>query len=379
MLTGLLILSYYSVIAGWTLAYLVRMASGSLIRVTAEGAGSIFAQLVTDPERLLAWHTIFMVLTVKVVAGGVTRGLERAVRILMPLLFLLVIILVVYAWRTGDFAQAYTFMFSSDFSKLSPGAWLTAMGHAFFTLSLGFGALLVYGAYLPAGTSIARTSTLVVLLDTVVALLAGLAIFPLVFANGLSVGEGPGLIFQTLPVAFGQLPGGALFGALFFLLLVLAAWSSAIALLEPMVSWLIESRQMSRIQAAIRTGIFVWLLGIVTIFSFSQWSFSFDFAGIHRRHGLFDVLDILTSGIMLPLGGLSVGSICRLGYGPGVGLGRIGRAVWFPLQDMVFCNSFYYACGNYADLFAGDRSGIIACSSQKCPGGAFSRSDVRAD
>jgi len=306
MLAGLVILSYYSVIAGWTLAYLVRMVSGSLMLVTAEGASSIFTQLVLDPERLLAWHTIFMVMTIKVVSRGVTKGLEQAARILMPLLLFMLVVLVVYAWRQGDFSQAYAFMFNSDFSKLTPNAVLTALGHAFFTLSVGMGAMMVYGAYLPKGISIAKTSILVGLLDTVVGLLAGLAIFSVVFAHDLPAGDGPGLIFQTLPIAFGQMPGGSFFGTLFFLLLVFAAWTSAIALVEPMVSWWVEKRGVDRIRAAIWTGISAWLLGIVTILSLSSWSFSFSFGGVLKRHGLFDVLDILTSSIILPLGGLAI-------------------------------------------------------------------------
>ncbi|WP_260292469.1 sodium-dependent transporter [Sedimenticola hydrogenitrophicus] len=304
MLAGLVILSYYSVIAGWTLAYLMRMLSGTFVRVTAEGSGSIFAQLVTDPERLLAWHTIFMVMTIKVVSRGVTNGLEKAAKILMPMLFFLVLVLVAYATRNGDFAQAFNYLFYTDFSKLTPTGVLTAMGHAFFTLSLGMGAMLVYGSYLPSGVSIAQTSILVGLLDTLVALLGGLATFSIVFANGLAAGEGPGLIFQTLPIAFGQMPGGMFFGALFFLLLVFAAWTSAIVLIEPLVAWLIENREMERIRAAIWTGMVAWLLGIVTILSFSHWSFSFHFGGVLKRHGLFDVLDIVTSSIILPLGGL---------------------------------------------------------------------------
>jgi NSS family neurotransmitter:Na+ symporter len=306
MLAGLIILSYYSVIAGWTLAYVVRIASGSLVRVTAEGASSIFAQLVVDPERLLAWHTIFMVMTIKVVSRGVKRGLEQAVKILMPLLFVMLLVLVIYAWRQGDFEQAYLFMFDSDFSKLTPSALLVALGHAFFTLSVGLGAMMVYGAYMPGGLSIAKSSILVGLIDTVVGLLAGLAIFSIVFAHDMAVGEGPGLIFQTLPIVFGQMPGGSFFGTLFFLLLVFAAWTSAIALIEPMVSWIVEKREIDRIRAAIWTGIVAWLLGILTILSFSSWSFSFRFGGELKRHGLFDVLDILTSSIILPLGGLCI-------------------------------------------------------------------------
>ncbi len=304
MLAGLVILSFYSVIAGWILAYLMRMASGVFERVTAEGAGSIFTLLVTDPERLLAWHTIFMVMTIKVVSRGVRNGLEKVIRVLMPLLFFLLLVLVAYAARMGDFGQAFFYLFDSDFSKLTSAAVLAAMGHAFFTLTLGLGVMLVYGSYLPVGVSIAKTSILVGLLDSVVALLAGLVIFSIMFANDLAASEGPGLLFQTLPIAFGQMPGGVFFGTLFFLLLVFAAWTSAIALIEPLVTWLVETWEIERIRAAIWSGIVAWLLGIVTILSFSSWSFSFNFGGALKRHGLFDVLDIVTSSIILPLGGL---------------------------------------------------------------------------
>lgn len=306
MLAGLVILSYYSVIAGWTLAYLMRMLSGAFVRVTAEGAGSIFTHLVTDPERLLAWHTIFMVMTIKVVSRGVRNGLEMAAKILMPLLFFLLLVLVVYAARTGDFDQAFTYLFYSDFSKLTPSGVLSAMEHAFFSLTLGLGVMLMFGSYLPQGASIAQTSILVGLLDTVVALLAGLAIFSVMFANDLAAGEGPGLLFQTLPIAFGQMPGGVFFGTLFFLLLVFTAWTSAIALIEPLVAWLVEHREMDRIRASIWSGIVAWLLGVVTILSLSSWSFSFNFGGALKRHGMFDVLDIATSSIILPLGGLGM-------------------------------------------------------------------------
>jgi len=304
VLAGLLILSYYSVVAGWTLAYAVRFASGVFFRVTAEGANTLFAQLVGDPERLLAWHTIFMVLTIKVVSRGVVNGLEKANRILLPLLLVLLLVLMVYAIRVGDFSQAYLFLFDSDFSRLSATGWLSALGHAFFTLGLGMGALLMYGAYLPAGISVGRTSILIVLLDTLVGLIAGIAVFCLLFSSTMTAGEGPGLIFQTLPIAFGRMPGGAYFGTLFFLLLLFAAWTSAIAMIEPMVAWLVESREVERVRAAIWTGIVAWLLGVISILSFSHWSFSFEFAGELRRHGLFDVLEILTSSIMLPLVGL---------------------------------------------------------------------------
>ncbi len=306
MIAGFLIISFYSVIAGWALAYVFRTAAGLFTGVTADGAASIFSALVSDPERLLAWHTVFMVMTMVVVSRGVRSGLEKAVRILMPLLFLLLLLLVGYAMNSGKFAEGLAFLFTPDFSALSAGAVLTAMGHAFFTLSLGMGAIMAYGSYLPKSVSIAKTSLMIALMDTAVALLAGMAIFPLVFANGLEPGAGPGLIFQTLPLAFGHMAGGTLFGTLFFLLLTFAAWTSAISIIEPAVAWLVENRRVNRIKSATIIGVAAWLMGIVTIMSFNDWAFEFSFAGETKSSGLFDVLDILTANIMLPLGGLAM-------------------------------------------------------------------------
>jgi NSS family neurotransmitter:Na+ symporter len=306
VIAGFIIISYYSVIAGWAIAYVFRTASGAFTGVTADGVSSIFGGLISDPERLLAWHTIFMVMTTVVVSRGVSSGLEKAVRFLMPALFVLLLLLVGYAMNTGHFADGLAFLFTPDFSAITPGGVLTAMGHAFFTLSLGMGAIMVYGSYLPKSASIAKTSVAIAVADTVVALLAGMAIFPIVFANGLEPGAGPGLIFQTLPIAFGHMDGGLLFGTLFFVLLVFAAWTSGISLIEPAVAWLVENRGMNRVKAATVVGILGWALGIITIMSFSSWSFEFTFAGEKKGSGLFDIMDILTANFMLPLGGLAM-------------------------------------------------------------------------
>ncbi len=346
---GFLILSYYSVIAGWALAYVLRSATGVFSGATAQGVQSIFNDLVGDPERLLAWHTLFIVMTMGVVARGVRGGLEKAVRVLMPALLVLLLVLLGYAYTNGDFAAGLDFLFRPDFEKLftvcrevageqrcefSGSPVLVAMGHAFFTLSLGMGAIMVYGSYMRSSTSIAGASILIALLDTMVALLAGMAIFPIVFANGLEPGAGPGLIFQTLPIAFGAMPGGSFFGTLFFVLLVFAAWTSAISLIEPAVAWLVENLQMSRVRAAIWVGISVWLLGLGTVFSFNLLS-----GEQYQLFGktFFDLLDYLTANIMLPLGGLLIAifagwvmartsTVDELGMGDGLGY-RIWRGL----------------------------------------------------
>ena len=308
MLAGFLILSYYSVVAGWALAYLFRTGAGVFEGATADGVSSIFHQLVTDPERLLAWHTIFMVMTMIVVSRGVQAGLEKAVRYLMPLLFILLIGLAGYAMSTDGFQEGIAFLFRPDFGKLTANGVLVAMGQAFFTLSLGMGAIMVYGSYLPQDASIARTSATIALADTSVALIAGVAIFPIVFANGLEPGSGPGLIFQTLPIAFGQMPGGTVFGALFFLLLVFAAWTSGISLIEPLVAWLVENRDWNRVTAAGLAGGVTWLMGLATVFSFNLWSDvkPLSAIAIFEDKTVFDLLDYLTANVMLPLGGMFI-------------------------------------------------------------------------
>lgn len=308
ILAGFLILSFYSVIGGWAISYVGTTASGQLSGQTADAVGAIFSGLLSNPGTLLLWHTVFMALVMLVVAKGVRSGLERAVSILMPALFVLLLIVVGYAMTTGHFGEAAAFLFQPDFSKLTTSGVLVALGHAFFTLSLGMAVMMAYGSYLPKKISIAKTSITVSVIDTGVALLAGLAIFPIVFANGLEPGAGPGLIFQTLPLAFGQMPLGSLFGTLFFVLLIFAAWTSGISLLEPIVEWLEEQRGMNRTVSTLGAGVVCWALGIASILSLNLWADFAPLGFIPMLEGktIFDLLDFFTANILLPLGGLLV-------------------------------------------------------------------------
>ena len=301
ILAGILILSYYAVIAGWTMAYSVRTAFGTLNNIDALGAATIFENLISDPERLLAWHTIFMIITVVVVAKGVKSGLESAVIRLMPALLVLLLALVIFSSIEGKFYDGLSFMLYPDFSQVTWKTVLIAMGQAFFSLSLGMGALMVYGSYLSSDISIPQTCVIVALLDTLVALLAGLAIFPIVLSSGLEMTQGPGLIFQTLTVAFAAMPGGQLFGTLFFILLIFAAWTSSISLIEPMIIWLIEKYNITRIRAAIIAATFAWIIGIGTILSFNIGAEIKIF-----NMTIFELLDYLTSNILLPMGGIMI-------------------------------------------------------------------------
>ncbi len=308
IIASFMILSFYSVIGGWAISYVGHAASSTFSGADTETIGALFGGLLGDPSTLLLWHSIFMVAVIMIVARGIRSGLEKAVNVLMPLLFLLLLVMVGYALASGDFAQGFAFLFQPDFSKLSTEGVLTALGHAFFTLSLGMGVMMAYGSFLPKKVSVVKTAVTVSIVDTVVALLAGLAIFPLVFANGLEPGAGPGLIFQTLPLAFGQMTGGVLFGTLFFGLLVVAALTSAISLLEPVVEWLEEQKGISRTVGALIGGLSIWVLGIATVLSFNEWADFHPLAFIPVFEGktVFDLLDYFTANLMMPLGGMLI-------------------------------------------------------------------------
>jgi len=301
MVAGFLILSYYSVIAGWAMAYIFKINSALFEHIDAENATRLFNDFKSTPEFPLIWHSLFMVATMLIVSRGVSGGLERATRFMMPALFIMLILLDIYAMGSGGFSRGLSFLFSPNFSELSGAGILTAVGQAFFSLGLGMGSIMVYGSYLPSHVSIARASVLVAAADTIVALMAGLAIFPIVFANNLAPTMGPGLIFQTLPIAFGQMPAGWLFGMLFFVLVFFAAITSSIALIEPAVAWLSENRRLSRPKACLYSGLSCWLFGLGTVFSFNIWS---ELKWFDKT--FFELVDFLTANLMLPIGGVLV-------------------------------------------------------------------------
>ncbi|MDJ0699826.1 MAG: sodium-dependent transporter [Woeseiaceae bacterium] len=301
VLAGVLILSYYAVVGGWTLAYVLKSGSGTFADAGAEIVTAIRDEFLGSWTTVAFYHTVFMGLTIFVVARGVERGLEQAVRFMVPALLVLMFVLLGYAIMSGYFGQGLSFLFSPDWSKLTWDTVLTAMGQAFFTLSIGMGAVMAYGAYLPEETSIPGSAVAVALSDTSIALLAGLVIFPIVFANGMDPAAGPGLVFVTLPLAFGQIPGGVFFATIFFVLLTFAAWTSAISLMEPAVAWIMERFSKSRQQAAVMVGTLIWACGFGTVLSFNVLK---DFTFL--RGTIYDNLDHLTLNIMLPLGGLLI-------------------------------------------------------------------------
>ena len=301
ILAGILILSYYSVIAGWTLAYVQKSIFGVFTGATAAEVGSVFENFTGNWQAVGIAHTLFMGFTTLVVARGVERGLEQAVKFMVPSLLLLMLALLGYSISSGSFSLGVAFLFTPDFSALTWEGVLAAMGQAFFTLSLGMGAVMAYGAYLPKETSITAASIAVVIADTVIAILAALVIFSLVFANNLDPAEGPGLVFVTLPLAFGQMAGGVVFATIFFVLLAFAAWTSALGLMESAVAYLVEHFYRTRTQAALMIGGLIWTIGLGTVLSFNVLT-DFEFL----KGTIYNNVDYLTSNIMLPLSGLLI-------------------------------------------------------------------------
>ncbi len=295
---GILILSFYSVIAGICLNYI-------FISATSSGAISSpdqFSNVISSPANLIMWHTIFMVMTALIVSAGIKDGIGRMVKILMPMLGFLMIFMVIYSVVNGDFTKALSFLFAPDFSNVTSDTLLQAMGQAFFSLSLGMGSIMAYGAYMPKDQKVVGSSFTVASLDTLIAMLAGLAIFPIIFAFNLEPNSGPGLVFVSMLSAFNQMQFGQFIGPLFFILLSVAALSSSISLLEPGVAYLSEEGILSRKRSAEIISFFIWVLGIGSALSFNTWS---D-VGIILGKNFLDSMDFIANQILLPLGGMLI-------------------------------------------------------------------------
>ncbi len=301
--TGFVILSYYSVVAGWSLAYIFRSIAG--FTPDMDFAELFYTTIGVDigegPNIItpIIWHLVFMGLTVGIIAGGVVRGIQRWVKILMPVLFILLLVLVIRAVTLPGAGAGLEFYLSPDFGEVTGRTFLDAIAQSFFTLSLGMGAILTYGSYLSKDTTIGDNGGWVVGLDTGIAIVAGFAIFPAVFALGLEPGAGPGLTFITLPAVFAELPAGSFFGFLFFVLLSIAALTSAISLLEVVTAWLIDEKGWTRAKASVLMGIIIFLVGIPTSLGYNVLG-DVTFIGMD----LLDTYDWFANALFLPIGGL---------------------------------------------------------------------------
>lgn len=287
---AVMILCFYSVVAGWVAAYVFQMIQGDFVGLGVEAASARFEALVGDTNTVIGWHVVFMALTVGVVCMGVTKGIERVVTILMPLFFLMLIGMVVYAGIAGDMGAAVEYLFTPDLSEISPSTVLAALGQAFFSIGVGGAVMITYGSYLNRSDNLPQSATIIAGADTLVAIIAGLAIFPFVFAFGLSASAGPGLFFQTLPAAFAQMPGGQWVGTAFFALAFIAALTSSISLLQVIVAFGEEHTDFGRVGSTLFFSAIIFLFGVAA-------AMSGDF---------FDLLDMISGRFLLPLGGLLV-------------------------------------------------------------------------
>ena len=303
---GFVILSYYSVVAGWALEYTVFSAKGEIAGANPAQLAARFGQVAGDGTGAILWHVSFMALTIAIVIGGVQRGVELAARVLMPLLFVMFIALLIYASGLSGFGAGFDFVFGMHTDKLGAGSVLEALGHSFFTLSLGMGAMLTYGSYLKKDDDIITASIAITILDTAVALMACLVLFPITFTHGMEPSAGPSLVFQNIPIALAELPGATFWAVTFFLLLVFAALTSAISLLEVSASYFIDELGWSRSVAVPVTGGAIILLGIPSALAASSQLFGAGMEESAIGMNWFDLFDYVSSNWMLPLCGLGI-------------------------------------------------------------------------
>ena len=305
ILGGVVILSYYSVVAGWAMHYTYLALSGQIAGLGPEGVEPVFGALFTSSGLNLLWHVLFMIVTIGVVWGGVNKGIERWARILMPVLFGLMLILLVNAFTMDGFGQAFDFVFGFHTESLTAGGVLEALGHAFFTLSIGMGTMLTYGSYLGKHDDIVSSAITISVLDTLIALIACMVLFPITFSYGMEPANGPGLVFVSIPIALSQMPAGSFFAFVFFALLVFAALTSAISLLEVVTSYLIDEKGWLRHKATVFSGVVIALIGVPSALSGGTRLFGEGFAGVFGMNW-FDSFDYLASNWILPLGGLGI-------------------------------------------------------------------------
>ena len=305
VLAGLLILGYYSVVAGWTLEYILSSVTNGFADKKPEDFVAAFQSFSQDPIRPVVWLLAFLLFTHYIVVKGVKEGIEKSSKILMPVLFILIVVLAICSMALPNANKGLEFLLKPDFSKVNADVFLGAMGQAFFSLSLGMGCLSTYASYFGSDTRLGKTALSVGVIDTFVAILAGLIIFPAAFSVGIQPDAGPSLIFITLPNVFQQAFGGIpflamIFSLLFYVLLALAALTSTISLHEVVTAYMNERFKISRNRAAMLVTGFCVVTGILSSLSLGAWDAKFF------SLGFFDLLDFVTAKLMLPLGGLLV-------------------------------------------------------------------------
>ncbi|MCB2156917.1 sodium-dependent transporter [bacterium] len=310
VLAGFVILSFYSAVAGWVLKYFMIGVFEGYGAYNAETSGGLFVGLITGFDQPLIYQFIIMALTALIIYFGIEKGVERAAKILMPLLFAILALLLIRSLTLKGGMAGVEFMFKPDFTKLSGKGVLEALGHAFFTLSVGMGAMMTYASYLDGKSNLATVGATVATLDTVIAIMAGLVIFPAVFAFNMDPGQGPALIFITLPQVFAEMPLGRLVGSSFFFLIFVAALTSTISILEPVVTWLVDDVKVNRHVSTAIASFLIFLVGIPACLSVAEGGaldrVLFTLAEgtyAEKQYRFFDILDDASSKFMLPIGG----------------------------------------------------------------------------
>lgn len=314
IVTSAVILSYYSVVGGWALAYVYKAFAGQLQYETKEAASQVFGAFITNPYAAVGCQLLFMILCILILIGGVKNGIERWSKILMPALFVLLVVLIVRNLMLDGAGKGVKFFLYPDFSKLSREGFLEALGHSFYTLSLAMGIIITYGSYISKKQNLFKASFQVAIFDTVASIMAGLAIFPAVFAMGFNEAQGPSLLFEILPAAFSKIPGGFIWCGFFFLMLSIAAITSGMSLLEISVAFLTDQFKISRLKALIGSAVVITLLGVGSALSVANWkNIQWIKDGLDKIFGsqyvsgsFFDMLDTICSNWSLPLSGLFV-------------------------------------------------------------------------
>jgi NSS family neurotransmitter:Na+ symporter len=303
-LAAYLIFSYYTLIAGWVLAYTWKCATGMLSAAGPQHVAALWQSFRSNPLESGTWHALFVLVALTISSRGLQKGIEPANRIRAPGLLLLLVVLIGYSWSTGDVHRAFSFAFAPRFSDLNAQIALAAVGQAFYATGVGQAMMIAFGAYIDRGTSLVRVALMITAAILLVSLLATVMIFPLVFGYGMNPAQGPELVFEVLPRVFTEMPGGRLIGTLFFALLVLAALTPSIALLEPAVYWLMQRRGMSRFVATWLAGSSAWLLGAGSVLSFNTWADWHPLGALRpfAHKTFFDLMDYSSSNILLPVG-----------------------------------------------------------------------------
>lgn len=344
ILTGFIVSSFYSAVAGWVLGYLVEAIMGRVTSFEAtHQAAAHYDSLMENPWWGVSFHFLFLFLCVGVLYMGVRNGIERWNKVLMPLLFITLIALAVKGLTMSGAGDGLAFLLTPNWSLLTPTAILIALGQSFFTLSLGQGTMVTYGSYFSPKENLITSCIPVILMDTVVSILAAIAVFTIVFSVGIEPDQGPGLIFHTLPLVFSQIPGGYLIAILFFMLVVIAALTSEISAMEPTIAWLIDEKGWQRHRAVIACGIGAFLLGVPSALSFSLLRdftlFGATFLGF---------VDFLCSSILIPIGGFFAVILAGWVWGYKNSINQLKQGAEETFKRCPWLSGYFWFCLRYS-------------------------------